>query len=277
MKSKKIVIGLTGSTGVIGKHFQKKYSKYNFDNFIGDIQNYKDVQKWVKKTKASAIIHLAAKVPTDYVKKNYKKSLKVNFTGTVNLIKALIRENKMPWFFFSSTSHVYSPTHKKLKETDKIKPFSLYGKTKVYAEKYLLKKINDNKINICIGRIFSFTHPTQKVSFVIPSLNKKIKSSKNKTLYLNNINHDRDFSHLNDICKSINFLFKKKSTGIFNIGSGERTSLIQVAKFLNKNKEKKIIYKNSNKKTSIVANVNKIKRLGFKSNFNIQKIISEFK
>ena len=67
MKSKKIVIGLTGSTGVIGKHFQKKYSKYNFDNFIGDIQNYKDVQKWVKKTKASAIIHLAAKVPTDYV------------------------------------------------------------------------------------------------------------------------------------------------------------------------------------------------------------------
>ena len=189
----------------------------------------------------------------------------------------MIKEKKTLWFFFSSTSHVYSPTHKKLKETDQIKPFSLYGKTKVYAEKYLLKKLNDNKIDICIGRIFSFTHPTQKVSFVIPALNKKIKSLKNKTLYLNNINHDRDFLHINDICRSINFLFKKRSTGVFNIGSGKRTSLMQVVNILNKNKDKKIIYKNSFKKTSIVANVNKIKRLGFKPNFNIKRIISEFR
>jgi UDP-glucose 4-epimerase len=277
MKSKKIVIGLTGSKGVIGKYFQKQYSEYKFDKFAGDIQDYKNVQNWIKKTKASAIIHLAAKVPTDYVKKNYKKSLKTNYIGTVNLIKAMIREKKTPWFFFSSTSHVYSPTLKKLKETDQIKPFSLYGKTKVYAEKYLLKKIKDNQIKICIGRIFSFTHPTQKVSFVIPSLNKKIKSLKNRVLYLDNINHERDFLHVNDICRSINLLFKKRSTGVFNIGSGERTTLVQVVKLLNKNKDKKIIYKNGFKKTSIVANVNKIKRLGFKPNFNIKKIISEFR
>ncbi len=274
MNSKKIVIGLTGSKGVIGKYFQKKYSQYKFDNFLGDVQNYEDISSWIEKTKASAIIHLAAKVPTNYVKKNYKKSLKINFEGTVNIIDAMIKKNKTLWFFFSSTSHVYYPTHKRLKETDRIKPSSLYGKTKVYAEKYLLKKLHNNKINICIGRIFSFTHPTQKISFVIPTLNKKIKSSKKKILYFNNINHDRDFSHLSDVCKSINILFKNKSTGVFNIGSGIRTNLTQVAKLLDKNK--KIIYKNDLKKTSIVANISKIKKLGFKPSFNIKKIISEF-
>ena len=43
--------------------------------------------------------------------------------------------------FFSSTSHVYKPLDKfkKISEKSKLNPASKYGKTKILAEKLLLK------------------------------------------------------------------------------------------------------------------------------------------
>ena len=49
-----------------------------------------------------------------------------------------------------------------------------------------------SKLNFCIGRIFSVTDTTQKPPYLIPSLEKKIKKSKN-TLILKDLNHFRDF------------------------------------------------------------------------------------
>ena len=70
----KTIIGITGSSGVLGKYFTKKYKNYQYDFFQGDITNKKEVEQWIKTTKSSHIIHLASKVSTAYVKKISKSN-----------------------------------------------------------------------------------------------------------------------------------------------------------------------------------------------------------
>ena len=55
-------------------------------------------------------------VPTKIVKKEPKKANKVNYLGTKILIDELVKLKKIKWFFFSSTSHVYKFSQKKINE-----------------------------------------------------------------------------------------------------------------------------------------------------------------
>ena len=170
--------GITGHRGALGQEFIKYNKKINFIKFQGDLTKKKQIEKWVQKNSFDVFVHFAAIVPTKFVEKFYLKSKKVNVLGTKYLIDALskFQKKKLKWFFFASSSHVYKFQNKKIKETDKILPVTKYGKTKFEAEKMLLKRTE----NICIGRIFSFTHKTHSEDYLIPSLYNKIFLSKKK-------------------------------------------------------------------------------------------------
>lgn len=93
-------IGLTGSTGSLGKEIKKQMKKKNiFFCFKGDIRNKKKVNQWIEKKNINVIIHLAAIVPIKDVNKNKKLAKEVNFIGTKNLVDASIKK-KIKWFFF---------------------------------------------------------------------------------------------------------------------------------------------------------------------------------
>ena len=72
--------------------------------------------------------------------------------------------------FFFSTSHVYQSSKKKILDQIK-KPISYYGKTKLLAENFIIKKLKNTKIKYCIGRIFS-VNKNQK-NYLVPDLIKK--------------------------------------------------------------------------------------------------------
>ena len=78
--------------------------------------------------------------------------------------------------FFSSSSHVYNFSKKKLIEKSNCNPITYYGKLKLQAEKYLLK--NNKNLPICIARIFSFTHHKQNKQYFIPSIYERILKKK---------------------------------------------------------------------------------------------------
>ena len=259
------VCAITGSSGVLGKKI-KKLLPYKFYEFKNDITNYKDVLKWVRKKNFSLLIHLAAKVPTRDVEQNYKYSIKVNHIGTRNIVKALsLKKNKPKWVFFSSTSHVYKMKKKNIKinEKAKLSPSSKYGVTKKKAESEILKLKRYN-IEFCIGRIFSFTDHDQKIPYVIPSIIKQIKFSKKKEIKLKNLNHFRDFISTSQIIKIIEKLYKTKSTGIYNIGSGQAINLKNIAKLFGKKYKKKIKFEDNKEITYLISNNSKIKKKGIK-------------
>ena len=265
-------IGITGSTGVLGSYIKKNLKNIKFDCFNGNITNKKDIQKWLKGKKFDGLFHFAAVVPTKKVLKNYNHSKKVNYLGTKLLIDCVKKNQTTKWFLFSSTSHVYKLTKKKITEKSLLKPISKYGFTKLMAEKYLLKK--NGEVNICIIRIFSYTSFNQNVSFFIPSIYKKF--SINNLINLNNINHVRDFIDITDIFSAIKLLYLKKSNGIYNLGSGKPTPLIKIVKYLSNLFKKKYMVNKLNKKTMLVSDVKKMIKLGWKPKNDIEKILKSY-
>ena len=265
-------IGITGSTGVLGSYIKKNLKNIKFDCFNGNITNKKDIQKWLKGKKFDALFHFAAVVPTKKVLKNYNHSKKVNYYGTKLLIDCVKKNQTTKWFLFTSTSHVYKFSKKKITENSILEPISKYGLTKLMAEKYLLK--NKQKVNICIIRIFSYTNIDQNISFFIPSIYKRFLN--NNLINLNNINHIRDFVDINDIYSAIKLLYKKKSKGVYNIGSGIPIPLIEIVKYLATLFNKNYVINNTNKQTMLVANLKKLIKLGWKPKKNIVKILNTY-
>lgn len=271
-----ITCGITGSSGVLGKAFVNKYqNKIKFIKFSGDITKKKNLTEWFKKNNFNFIVHLAALVPTGKVDKDLNYANKVNVEGTNNLANLALKDKNISWFFFSSTSHVYEKNiKKKLSEKSKLNPYTNYGKTKLKAEKILIKKFEKSKINLCIGRIFSFTSYEQDKSFFVPTMFRKIKNYKN--IKLSNLNHYRDFISVNDICVAINLLYKKKYKGIVNICCGKKIKLTTIVKFLAKKFKKKILINDRKTPTFLVGNNTRLKKIGWKQTDNIKNIINDY-
>ena len=275
-KYKTIKIGVTGASGVLGKALCIKLKKYDLYKFNKNIVNKKSVYKWVEKNNFDAVIHLAAIVPTIEVDREKYKALKVNYLGTKYLIDALIKNKnkKKIWFFFASSSHVYKFSKKKLKEEDTIQPLNYYGSLKYKTEKYLLKK--SALINICVGRIFSFTDSKQNKSFFLPSVYDKIINEENISFYKLH-KEIRDFISVDDIIRALIMLMKMNYNGILNICTGKAVNLFDIYEIISKKLGKKVMkkkpYKNFN---TLVGDNSKLKKIKFKPNHNIRDIINDY-
>ena len=89
-----MIIGITGSYGVLGSILTKTLYKYKIVRFTGDICETKDIIKWLTNNNLSAIIHLAAIVPIDKVNQNKQKAKKINFYGTKKLVDCIVEAEK---------------------------------------------------------------------------------------------------------------------------------------------------------------------------------------
>jgi nucleoside-diphosphate-sugar epimerase len=271
-----MICAITGSSGVLGSYIIKNNPKVKFLKFKGDISNEIDTKNWILKKKFDVFLHLAAIVPTTEIEKNYKLAKKVNYYANKNIVNALLLKENV-FFFYASSSHVYSSSLKKLREDKKPKPLTIYGKLKYSSEKYIIKKFENTKNNYCIGRIFSFTHYTQKKTFLIPSIYRKIKILRNnKEIDFKDTNHNRDFISIKDINSCIFFLLKIKAKGIYNIASGKKINLRNLIKIICKrfNKLPKFL-KNSNS-TTLIADINKVKKMGWAPKDNLIKILNDY-
>ena len=255
------LIGLTGSTGLLGQSLKKKLRKlnnYKLNCYKGDITNKSQLKKWFKVNSFCYVIHLAAIVPVKKVNKNINFAKKVNIGGTKNIINEINKKKSIKWFFFSSSSHVYQFNNKEVRETSIKKPFSIYGKTKLEAEKFIEKKIN-KKIKFCVGRIFSLEGKNKDDSYFLPGLLKKIR--KNKVIEID-FNQFRDFIHVDDVAEAVVILLKKEQVGIYNIASGKKTKFYELINLFSKLLKRKIKFKNTVSKVSnsSYANIYKIKK-----------------
>ena len=255
------LIGLTGSTGLLGQSLKKKLRKlnnYKLNCYKGDITNKSQLKKWFKVNSFCYVIHLAAIVPVKKVNKNINFAKKVNIGGTKNIINEINKKKSIKWFFFSSSSHVYQFNNKEVRETSIKKPFSIYGKTKLEAEKFIEKKIN-KKIKFCVGRIFSLEGKNKDDSYFLPGLLKKIR--KNKVIE-GDFNQFRDFIHVDDVAEAVVILLKKEQVGIYNIASGKKTRFYELINLFSKLLKRKIKFKNTVSKVSnsSYADIYKIKK-----------------
>ncbi len=271
---------ITGGAGYIGSHIAEILVKNKKKIFIVDnlstgyrklinkrakffkvnINNKKKLRSIIINNKIDSVIHLAASLIIGEGEKNPKFYYKNNVLGTKSLISACIG-TKVKNFVFSSTAAVYKDGLHKVTEKSKVNPKSVYGKTKLKAEKLIIDRCKKNKINYGILRYFNIvgSSPSGKIGLINKGdhlfKNFSIQTYKKKPVFkIYGTNYKtkdgtciRDFIHVSDIAEihgrvleKINKLDKSK---ILNCGYGRGTSVQQVAKEFKKytNKNLKIV------------------------------------
>lgn len=224
------MIGITGANGVLGRILSRKYSEKEvlYSCYDGDIRDFEQLAVWIEKNELTYIVHLASKVAVSDVESNLVEAYEVNVSGTINLMKAIEKSGRRVGLFYAGTSHIYKSSSFPIKEDDPKDPINSYGLTKYISELLLTdygKRFPD--FPLCIGRIFSFYHASQKPPFLYANLMKRFREEDlSKPFQLYGANSTRDFLNAEEVCDIIMKLVSLKYKGIVNIASGKSTKII---------------------------------------------------
>ena len=308
---------ITGGAGYIGSHVTEILLKKNKKVFLIDnlstghrrlinkkakffklnISNKTQVKSIITKHNIDSIIHLAANLIIGEGQKFPKKYYKNNVLGTKKLLEAC-EDTNVKNFIFSSTAAIYKEGQYKVSENSTIKPKSVYGKTKINAERIIIKFTKNKNINYGILRYFNIAGSSS--SGKIGLINKKsdhlfknfsieiLKKSPKLKIYGTDYKTKdgsciRDFIHVSDIAE-IHYLVLEKInklniSKILNCGYNKGTSVLEVAKEFKRQSSKKVEIINSKKRKNdlikIIASNNKLKRfIKWKPKFNnLSKIV----
>jgi nucleoside-diphosphate-sugar epimerase len=229
MVSKSTRFGITGASGFVGSHLKstldKQYSVTQFKRKRGEtLPDIDRLQEFARKT--DVVFHLAG------VNRGTDEEITTgNILWTYRLVQALKSVKPSPRVIFASSSQVYRPTNRPLKERDKPKPESLYGFAKLSAEEILLA----SGLDCIILRLSNVYGPGCRPNYnsVIATFCQRAINQKPLT-----INGDgsqgRDFVYVDDIVRAFLLSVNIKSrTRIFNVSSGKIISLRTILNQIN--------------------------------------------
>jgi nucleoside-diphosphate-sugar epimerase len=173
---KRIVI--TGVNGVIGfelkkrfiekgyyvigidrtEHRRKEKDSGQFEYIKLDITDQDKVGQFFSDLRFDYLIHCAAVVHKNSPDLSFDNFMRVNFEGTKNIFDFVVENKSNSGFkgaIFFSTIEVYGGEGRDgvISEGDECRPITFYGKSKLAAEKYLLKLNKKNKLPITIFRL----------------------------------------------------------------------------------------------------------------------------
>lgn len=174
------------------------------------------------------VVHLAALVSVPESMKDPVPTCDVNVAGTESVLSAA-REAGVKRFVYATSAAVYGdePSLPK-KETSELRPQSPYALSKVMNE--LQAEMYGRAFGLSAAglRFFNVYGPGQEghhpYATVIPRWIEAIKNERPITIYGDGF-QTRDFIHVSDVVGAIYGALTSDKTGVYNIASGEETSL----------------------------------------------------
>lgn len=227
---------IVGGTGFLGYHLAKKCIKKGWrvvsistnkpkkirylskvKYLILDISKKKNLRK-LTNNKFDYVVNFGG-----YVNHSEKiKTYHSHYTGCKNLVDFFINKNLKSFIQIGSSVEYgnYKSPQKESKSIELKKLKSIYGKAKLSATNYLLKKFRENKFPCTILRLYLVYGPKQDFNRYIPLVIKGC--LKNSKFPCSKGNQFRDFLYVDDLARAIFKCLKNKNSKgeIFNIGSG---------------------------------------------------------
>ena len=220
------------------------------------------------------IIHLAGLTGNLECEMEPKRAFSTNVLGTYNILKASIRTK--PKIIFASSREVYGNTNTKAKENHPLKPININGTTKMISENIILNHNENYSIPYTILRFTNFFGENYSKRG-ISSMIKRIIEGERISLF-GGKQEILDLLYFDDavtaIIKSINY----KKSDIFNIGSGNSSTLFLLIKRLEKILGKKIkydikSYRSFEVKQFSINTEKSRKLLKFRASYNIDNVL----
>lgn len=258
------------------KSLNHLFSDRNFHFIKGDVRNKKLMKKLVEKNEF--IIPLAALVGAPLCKKYKKEAISVNLNSIKFLMKLVAKQKKKVIYLTTNSGYGVGEKNKYCDENSPLKPISLYGRTKVQAEKIVMSY--NNSIGFRLATVFGYSYRMRTDllvnNFVFKSLNEK-----KLTLYEPHFR--RNYIHVDDVVDGIVYSIKnfiQLRTNVYNLGlsSANLTKYMLAKKIKDKIKHLKIKIvqnkKDPDQRDYYVSN-RKIEKKGFKAKVSIENGISE--
>lgn len=246
----------------------KKDIQYNIEKFKGDILFPGILNEHIEN--GDIIVNLIGQLTGSDVKFS-----DLNIKGGLNLLQSCLNKKNVKIILISSLN-VYGENLKRAsKEFDLPKPTTIYGNIKLLTEKIYQNYSDVHDRDVTVLRLSNLYGPEKKsgpISNMISSLkNKKYFSAHNKGKQL------RDFIFIEDATDGILAAIKNPQPGfqIFNISTGKRYMIKNVAKLIEKISKKKLRIRLNPKipdEICIWANNSKAKRiLKFSPKISLEK------
>jgi nucleoside-diphosphate-sugar epimerase len=251
------------------------FHKKNFNFIKANIKDEKLMKKLIKRNEF--IIPLAALVGAPLCEKNKKEAKLINLDSIKFIVNNAKNKNKII-YLTTNSGYGIGEKNKYCDEKSPLRPISLYGRTKVEAEKEVLKHRNSVCFRLATVFGYSFRMRTDLLvnNFVYTSI-------KDKKLTLFEPHFRRNFIHINDVVDGILYSinnFNKLKSNVYNLGlsSANLSKLMLARKIKKKLKFLKIkIVKNRkdpDQRDYYVSN-KKIEKKGYSAKTTVESGIDE--
>ena len=235
---------LTGSEGFIGSNL-KSILQENFDANIHclDLQFGDDLQTCLLPDDIDLVIHLAGLSgvrqsldnPSEYWKQN------------VIVSQRIFEKYKDSKIMYASSSTAKEPWRN---------PYAF--------SKFSIEQLAPEK---SLGMRFTTTYgPSAREKMLIPTI------LRNEVSYIN-VDHSRDFIHIDDLCSAIVMLIDKNEFGVIDIGTGISNKLTDIMEYC------KITYQsaigNETERKDNIADISNLTKYGWKPEINLYKYLDE--
>ncbi len=281
---------ITGASGYVGSVLtnyllSKKFKIIAIDTqwFGINLKKHKNL-KIIKKDyreinnndlkKVDSIIHLANIANDPGAELNPQLSWNINVLGTMGLLE-LCKKNKVKQFIYASSGSVYGiKKERKVTENLSLLPISLYNKTKMIAERILMSYSKNMRIHIIRPATVCGYSNRLRLDVSVNMLT--YQALKFKKITVLGGKQIRPNLHIQDMVRIYHHFLKNKKIpeGCYNAGF-ENTSIINLAKKIQKKLNCKIIIRQSNDPRSYRLNSDKLIKTGFKQKYFIEDGINE--
>ncbi len=245
---------VTGGAGFIGSHVvdrlvQEGYEVSVIDNLCTgkrknlnkkakfykmDIQSH-GVDRVFRTQRPVVVIHLAAQMNVRASTEDPTFDASVNILGTINVLEHAVRHGVRKVTFASSGGAIYGEQDVfPASESHRTDPLSPYGISKPAGEKYLAYYAHEQGVKyvaLRFGNVYGPRQEPEGEAGVIAIFTKKMLKG-DQPIINGTGKQTRDFVFVEDVVESIMATLNPDVQGIFNVGTGQETTVNECYKLL---------------------------------------------
>jgi GDPmannose 4,6-dehydratase len=253
---KALITGITGQDGsylteyLLSKDYEvhgiiRKASTFNTDRIdhiyvdphekdvklflhYGDLADMGQISNVIYNVKPDEVYNLAAQSHVGVSFEIPEYTGNITGLGTTRILEAVLRSGNDIKFYQASSSEMFGDSEPPQNTQSRFNPRSPYAAAKLYS--YFISKIyrEGHGIFAANGILFNHESPRRGQTFVTRKITKaiaKIKSGKQRWLYLGNLEARRDWGYAPDYVEAIWKIIQQKDASDFVVGTGETHSV----------------------------------------------------